>query len=740
MGGTTAYADDGDDQSVNNGEVTTGDEGTGGEEGTGENDGSGGDEGSGDDDGSGGDEGSGDDEEVNAAADANISIFSNVDGAVFQVRYWTPPTCGNLHDGPETTSGGSATFTIDTAGTYCFELVSPPPGYQLSGNSVGHFANGYIVKSYAEIASGWSVTFEPIPTRQFTIFTNVDGAVFDVLAYTGSSCVGIDPTNFPGLTGVTVNGGSQELTVPAGAICLVLVSPPAAHQLSGDSVFHFQNNNTLSNITGASWSVVFEPIPTRQFTLRTFNATTSPNVPMDGAVYNILDANGNAIDPTNFPGLTNVTTTGGSTVLTVPDAPIRIQLVSSPTYFTLTGDSVFHFQTNSMTSATSASDWSVLFARESRQFTLRSFDATTGSNVAMDGAVYTILDSAGNAIDASVFPGLTNVGTSGGSVVLTVPNQSIRIQLVSPPTNFVLTGDSVFHFQNGNLTDPIGTGTGDWSVLFRQVTGDFTLVKRFCRVANPDDARVHYSSEFSYDANCFVGPASFTISHNGSVIGTYSTTEGGYLYLTDLPVGDYTIQEIGDSTVYGFTIVAAQMSYLYVTNYVYISGQVEVTKYYCLAKERGTVIEVDYPISPAGGEGGGHAHDCRLGKADFEIWVYGDDESVIPFRTGKDGVAWITLPVTNDVTGPHTIVEVDTGATEDFWVNENEMTEITVWNYVTKKPHKPHKPQKPGGVEVNTLPNTGTGTTSNGNALFLLAGSMVLFGLGAATTRRRWMH
>jgi hypothetical protein len=182
------------------------------------------------------------------------------------------------------------------------------------------------------------------------------------------------------------------------------------------------------------------------------------------------------------------------------------------------------------------------------------------------------------------------------------------------------------------------------------------------------------------------------------------------------------------------------MSYLYVTNYVYISGQVEVTKYYCLAKERGTVIEVDHPISPAGGEGGGHAHDCRLGKADFEIWVYGDDESVIPFRRGKDGVAWITLPVTNDVTGPHTIVEVDTGATEHFWVNEGETTEISVWNYVTKKPHKPHKPQKPGGVEVNTLPNTGTGTTSNDNALFLLAGSMVLFGLGAATTRRRWMH
>src|SRR5690606_2209334 len=101
-------------------------------------------------------------------------------------------------------SGGSATFTVDDAGTYCVELVSPPPGYQLSGDSVNHFASCYIVKTYTELQFGWTVTFEEIPTREFT--------------------------------------------------------------------------------------------------LRTFDATTGSNVPLDGAVYNILDADGNPIDPTNFPG------------------------------------------------------------------------------------------------------------------------------------------------------------------------------------------------------------------------------------------------------------------------------------------------------------------------------------------------------------------------------------------------------------------------------------------------------
>ncbi len=655
IGGATVSADDGEgnDQSVNTGEVNTGDEGnTGGDEGnTGGDEGNtGGDEGNtgGDEGNTGGDEGSGgigalaSDEEVNAAADANVNIFSNVDGAVFQVRYWTPPSCGNIHDGPETTAGGSATFTIDTAGTYCFELVSPPPGYQLSGNSVGHFANGYIVKSYSEIQNGWSVTFEPIPTRQLT--------------------------------------------------------------------------------------------------LRTHDVTSGSEVPFGGSVFNILSASGGAIDPNVFPGLTGVTIpSGGSVVLTVPAAGVQIQLVSTPTHFALAGDSIFHFQNNNTTSATTASDWTVLLQQVTRSFTLRSHDVTSGSEVPFDGAVYNILDAAGAPL-----AGLSGVTTSGGSATFTVPYAPIRLQLVTPPANYELAGDSIFHFQNNNTTDPIGTGTNDWTVLFRHLVGDLEVSKWYCKVADEDDVSVDWA--YPTGDKCGPGPASFDIYLNGSYVGTYSTDAYGNLLVEDLLVSNaYTITETGSQVGHPFSITAGQTTYLDVTNYVYISGQLHVTKYFCPAKKASTDISVDYPVSPNSEQGRPDpSKKCWLGNAEFEVYLYGEGDP-IEFHTGKDGSAWLTLPITNSTLGQHVLVEVETGEYVYFDIYEDETTEATVVNYYKKdKPHKPGKPSKPGSADgttdVDTLPNTGTGSTDNSNALFFATGSMILFGLGAATMRRRWLQ
>ncbi len=785
IGGTTVYAEDeGADQSVNTGAVTNADEtGEGDEDGSGDgagtsNEGEGnttdgegeGDTGGGEgegDTGNGGEGNTGDgegegntgdgegegntsdspgiqtaDEEVGIAAAATFSIFST-DGAVFQIRDSTGTT---VVDGPATVTGGSATFTVEDPGTYVIELVSAPLYYQLAGDSIGHFGGDNLLnpKPFSELASGWTVTFEQIPNRQFTIFTNVNGAVFNILDANGDP---IDSTLFPGLTGITVNG-SATVIVPAAPIRLQLVSRPAGYQLSGDSVFHFENNNTTGEISGESWSVTFAQIPTREFTLRTFDATSGSNVPMDGAVYNILDAAGNPIDATDFPGLTGVTTSGGSVVLTVPDAAIRIQLVTRPAGYQLTGDSVFHFENGGTTAATTASDWSVTFAQiPSRQFTLRSFDATTASYQPLDGAVFNILDAAGNAIDASDFPGLTGVTTSGGSVALTVPDAPIRIQLISSPANYELTGDSVFHFQNGGVTDPIGTGTSDWSVLFAQITGNLEVNKWFCLVDDEASAGVDFNTP-AYGAQCETSIASFELYYGANYVDTITTDFDGTASVTGLLAGSYTIVEISTDAAHNFTIEAGETTTVNVTNYVYLSGKVKVTKYFCPDKKDRTKIFVEYPLMLNGGyDGPDIGKKCWTGKADFEIWLYGDSDNAISFSTGKKGTAWLTLPITTSDTGPHTIVEVDTGKSATFEVFQDEKTDITVVNKYKKKPHhhhdKPHKHHKPGKddtVEVDTLPSTGTGSTMNSDAFFFAAGSMILFGLGVATTRRRWLQ
>jgi hypothetical protein len=352
----------------------------------------------------------------------------------------------------------------------------------------------------------------------------------------------------------------------------------------------------------------------------------------------------------------------------------------------------------------------------------------------IDGAGFTLYDATGTiVIRAEQFVGDADAvdGSAGRTIFTDLPAGTYLVVESTVPAGY--TG-----------MDPVAVSLPEhvsgWTFINYRNTGDLLIVKTYCEVFDPDDARTVFLEgdvSTAWNRECVPGPASFLIYpfEGEEAIGPFTTDAvTGEVLVENLPVGTHGIEEIGSGATSTFTIVKDQTTTVHAENYVFESGWVKVLKYFCLAKREKTTIDVSYPVEVARHDSGVD-RDCRPGKAHFEIWLFGNPKYTIDFHTSRhDGTAWLMLPATNETTGPHVIVEVGSGAKAEFDVIIGEKTTITVVNFVKKdRPEKPAVPETPaGGVAVDTLPSTGTGDTSANAAFYYAAGSLLLAGFGVS--------
>jgi hypothetical protein len=160
------------------------------------------------------------------------------------------------------------------------------------------------------------------------------------------------------------------------------------------------------------------------------------------------------------------------------------------------------------------------------------------------------------------------------------------------------------------------------------------------------------------------------------------------------------------------------------------TGTLELIKLAC-AGQPATEIIVFTPLEVAGGLAEAGHDQCRGATASFQIIPHGDQSLVpIPFDAAV-GVNELTLPV-----GDHTLVELDSGATATFPIEELATSRVFVLNPMlpddgTTPPTA--APAPPTGVPTS-LPDTGVGAThgEGSNIALTLAGVMAVMAAGVA--------
>lgn len=110
------------------------------------------------------------------------------------------------------------------------------------------------------------------------------------------------------------------------------------------------------------------------------------------------------------------------------------------------------------------------------------------------------------------------------------------------------------------------------------------------------------------------------------------------------------------------------------------TGSVRVIKLWCLADVAYTTGTALSPGQAAGPDQLGD-ETCIAGDASFEIDLYGSDP-LPEFNVGGGGqLTYDGLPVTSTGSGPHTITELDSGASVDFDVEPGTVTRVIFLNY-----------------------------------------------------------
>jgi hypothetical protein len=679
-------------------------------------------------------------EEVEVAAIASFSIFANVDGAVFQVLAYSGGACGAVVDGPETVSGGSATFSVDDAGTYCIELVSPPPGYALASNSIGHFPGGIMAnKTFAELQAGWSVEFALLPTANITVYKedSVSGAllagaefaIYDATCTTliaGPAAVGTNAAD--GSLGRVIFDGATHGLYVGETYCIVETTTPPGY-VGGENVVKELPEG------GLEWTILNDPL----YDLPIFKEDLSGNL-IDGAGFTLYDASGTTVvRAEQFVG--DASAQDGSAGRTIfEDLPAGQYLVVETTV----PDGYQGADAQLVSLPENTSGWTF---KNTPLYDLPIFKEDDAGNL-IGGAGFTLYDATGATVirsqqfvaDATA-ENLAN-GSAGRTIFEDLPAGDYLVVETTVPAN---------HDGAGPFLVSLPENESGWTFVNDRNTGTLLIVKRFCEVFDPNDAGTVFGGPVAADATeCDFGAASFLIYpfQGTEALGPFTTDPvTGEAEIPDLPVGTHGIKEISTSATSTFTIAEDQTTVLQVRNDVYNSGSLQVIKYFCKARHEKTVIEVTYPVETAGRHEG-KDEQCWTGKAHFEVWLFGNEEDAIRFHTGwHEGIAWLTLPLTDSSTGPHVLVELETGATAEFEIAKGEMTSIVVTNFVKKdRPDKPDKPEPPVVPEedeiatVDTLPATGTGITDQTAAMFLAMGGTMLLALGALEARRKLLR
>jgi hypothetical protein len=163
------------------------------------------------------------------------------------------------------------------------------------------------------------------------------------------------------------------------------------------------------------------------------------------------------------------------------------------------------------------------------------------------------------------------------------------------------------------------------------------------------------------------------------------------------------------------------------------TGTFEIVKLVCDGYSAPEIV-VFIPLDVAAGAAEAGHDQCRGATASFQVIPYGD-ASLEPINFDAAlGVNKLALPV-----GDHTLVEIATGATATFPIEEQATTRVYVLNPVPAEGLP--DPTQPAEVPVTTLPSTGTGSADEPGGSMLLATiagllAIVATGVGYATRRR----
>jgi hypothetical protein len=163
------------------------------------------------------------------------------------------------------------------------------------------------------------------------------------------------------------------------------------------------------------------------------------------------------------------------------------------------------------------------------------------------------------------------------------------------------------------------------------------------------------------------------------------------------------------------------------------TGTFELVKLVCEGYDIPEIV-VFTPLEVAGGAAEAGHDQCRGATASFQIIPYGDPSLQPVNFDAAIGVNELALPM-----GDHTLVELATGATATFPIEEQATTRVYVLNPVPAEGLP--DPTHPVEVPVTRLPSTGTGgTDAQGGSILLVPLAAILAlvatGIGYATRER----
>ncbi len=685
------------------------------------------------------------DEPVVAAALGDLKIYSKNDanedvaGATYAIY---DSTCTSLLAGPTAADEfGTLTFTgVAEQGTQvCIVVTVTPAGYL---DPIGVV----ITLSTERLLTEWSFVFTAAPEQTY------DLPIFKEDSETGAKLGGAGFTLYAGACPATGISSFEQFTGPsdavdgsagrtifedlaAGTFCVVETTAPSGYSGGGSATLVLPDN-------ASGWTFQNAPLPEETYDLPIFKEDSGTGAKLGGAGFTLYAGACPATGTASFEQFTGpadaVDGSAGRTIFTdLAAGTYCVVETTAPAGYTGGGSATVSLPEN-------ASGWTFendpVLTPLTFDLPVYKEDSETGAK--LGGAGFTLFydDCTGNG--APVGP---EQFTGDASAVDGSAGRTIFTELVAGDYCLVETTAPTGYFRAGPVTVNLPDNEDGWTVLNDPIDeiGTLEIEKSFCAVDDPEDAGTYFGAIFGPEpADCELGAASFYIwptSDPTDITGPITTNAETGFATIDLEAGDYILQEISSGAQYEFEIFGDETTIIPVWNYTYGEGSLYLTKIYCKAKYDTTDISFDYPVDvTAAGWNGDHHKKCWQGDANFEIWPFGDSSNAISFNTGADGEVWLNLPETTAETGPHKLVETNTGTWAWFEIYDGQITYATVTNYFAwHHPHPEPTVTPVATTTVVTLPATGSGSSGT-SAWYMLGIAVVgITGLAGIAIRRK---
>ncbi len=676
-------------------------------------------------------------EEIEVVAEADqvptgdLTVISRVDvtndpllGAEFAVYAGSCPPTGSVVAGPAFVAMNGiyaeVVFPALTYGTYCVVETTSPGGY--TPNNL----TGQVDVQSPTVGTDFLHVLAPA-TADLTLYkvdtenARVPGAGFTIYDEPTCSTV-IAAEQFVGATDDPDPGNVGRVTftdLPVGEVCVVETTVPAGY--TGSEPLYL----TIGE-QGTSWSVTNTLLPTADLTLYKVD-TENARIPAAGfTVYDesctTVIRSEQIVGAADDPNLGNV----GRTVF--EDLPIGWYcVVESTTPAGYTGSEPVILEL-----LEDGTSWSLINERILADLSIYKVDT---ENARVPGAGITIYDETCTTIvrseqivGAADDPDPGNVGRT---TFEDLPTGKYCVVETTVPEGYTGSDPVVVDVAEGGTS---------WSLINTRQTGTFEIEKLVCP-GDPADSRIEVengsaAAELVVCEEVTTG-YTFLIYPFGEEPAIGPIGPGSYeaIPTTISASGLHQIVEVGTDLEAEFELHNGEHVVIRVLNFVWPTGSLYVSKIYCDPDVTGVEYDVYNPVATIDQIMIERPAWCYVGDASFLIYPYGDKDAVPIAFTTKDGKALIEgLPMTTAKTGSHLLVEIDTGASVHFDIAAKMITPIRVTNlYVTPKPATPE-------TDVKELPNTGAGTTDDGQGLLPFFSLLLVVFVGGSVVRRRMTH